>query len=100
VYSLGKVGWVATRRKDAAPTEGKLTSTPMHSGEGMAVQRPMMLRGGPVDAARFRGARGHQQGEEKKLDMTAHREGQVRGGAARLTMAPMNAQRSFTFNVL
>jgi hypothetical protein len=66
----------------------------MRFSEGMVVQRPMMLRGGPVDAARFRSAPGHQQGEEKKLDAVAHREGQVRGGAARLAVAPVNAQRS------
>jgi hypothetical protein len=72
----------------------------MRFSEGMVVQRPMMLRGGPVDAARFRGAPGHQQGEEKKLDAVAHREGQVRGGVTRLAASPMKAQRSSAFTKL
>jgi hypothetical protein len=52
----------------------------------------MVLRGGPADAARFKGAPGHQQGEEKKLNATAHREGQVHCGVAWLVAAPVNAQ--------
>jgi hypothetical protein len=100
VYWPGKVGWVATRQKDATPAEGELTGALMRSGEGMAVQRPMMPQGGPIDVAMFRGAPGHQQGEEKTLDVTAHREGQVCSGAAQLTAAPVNAQRSFASSEL
>jgi hypothetical protein len=40
------------------------------------------------------------KGEEKKLDATAHWEGQVWGGAAQLTVALVNAQCSFTSSKL
>jgi hypothetical protein len=76
VYSPGKVGWVATQRKDASSVEGELTDALTRFGEGMAVQRLTVLQGGPADAARFRGAPGQQHlggGGANKPNAAAHR---------------------------